>query len=445
MIKRILTLFLATNMALFCANAWAESDIYLTNNTLQTVTLSIKQSGHHLNEGEHWRQLAYSVPPLATVRYLNLNRNQGIVSGDDYYFDTTVTAEDGSSTTLKQKLIGTWTFSNIWHGANNSSWYDDRGIYSVNQDFIGENTTIAFKAEYASPTGDDFYYIIHPKQPSASRGLNNNLNVLAYNVWALIPGFASHSVPERLNQLKHKINGYDVIIFSELFDNSNRKIFLDGLRAEYPYQTQVVDKPGFEDGGVLIVSRWPIEKEVQMTFDECDKEDCLAAKGVMYAKINKGGNPYHVFGSHTQAWANQDNQETRVKQFTQMREFIDNQYISGAEPVIIGGDLNVDKNKYPHEYDKMLSILGAEEVLRNGGYEYTYGGTVNNWASGGNENLDYVLYSNSHLAPVSSSSKVLVPRSLHADVFTKYDLSDHFAITGNLTFDTPEGDKDTAD
>jgi endonuclease/exonuclease/phosphatase family metal-dependent hydrolase len=445
MIKNPTKLIFATGVLLMSAATWAESYIYLTNNTDQTLDLTTSQRGSALVKGEHWKQHATSVPPLGTVRYLETNRDSGIRWGKDYYFDTTVTAADGSTAMLQQKLTGTWNFSEIWHGTQQSPWYDDRNIHSVKQSFAGADSTIAFKAENARVNGDDYYYVIHPKEETVIRGTNNNLNVLAYNVWALLPGLVSKSVSERLNLLKDKLNGYDAIVFSELFDNSRRNTFLNALKTEYPYQTSVVDRSGsLEDGGVLIVSRWPIDEESQIAFSDCDAEDCMSAKGVIYAKINKGGNPYHIFGSHTQAWTADKNQATRLNQFQQMRNFIDSRAISSNEPVIISGDLNVDKINFPQEYNTMLNVLNAEEVPRNGGYAYTYNGHVNNWTDGAPENLDYVLYSTAHLQPTSSESKVLTPRSIHADVFTKYDLSDHFAMVGNLTFDTPVGEVATS-
>ena len=441
MIENPTKLIFAAGVLLMSAATWAESYIYLTNNTNQTLDLTINQRGSSLVKGEHWKQHATSVPPLGTVRYLETNRDTGIKWGKDYYFDTTVTAEDGSTAMLQQKLTGTWNFSEIWHGTQQSSWYDDRNIHSVKQGFAGAESTIAFKAESARANGDDLYYVIHPKEEAVVRGANNNFNVLAYNVWALLPGLVSKSVSERLNLLKDKLNGYDAIVFSELFDNSRRSTFLNALKTEYPYQTNVVDRSGsIEDGGVLIVSRYPIDTESQIAYSDCDAEDCMSAKGVIYANINKGGNPYHVFGSHTQAWNAEKNQATRLSQFQQMRNFIDSRNISSSEPVIIAGDLNVDKINFQQEYNTMLNVLSAEEAPRNGGYASSYNGNVNAWTDGAPEDLDYVLYSTAHLQPTASESKVLTPRSIHADVFTKYDLSDHFAVAGNLTFDTPAGE-----
>ena len=239
----------------------AESYIYLTNNTEQTLTLDISQYGSSLNKGEHWKQHATTVPPLATVRFMEVNRDTGITWGDDFYFDTQVSSEDGSSTVLRQKLTGTWNFSSIWHSIDDSRWFDDRNIHTITRDFSGADSSIAVKAESARVNGDDFYYVIHPKPQYPSVGGSNNFKVLAYNVWALLPGVVAKSVSERLSLLTKELDGYDAIVFSELFDNSSRSDFLNGLKNEYPYQSKVVDRSGaLEDGGVLIVSRWPIEK-----------------------------------------------------------------------------------------------------------------------------------------------------------------------------------------
>lgn len=422
--------------------SWAESYIYLTNNTDQPLTLDIEQTGSALVKGEHWWQLADTVPPYATVRFLETNRDTGIKWGKTYYYNTRVTAPDGSSALLQQKLTGTWNFSDIWHGVEQSPWYDDRGLYSVRQSFAGKPATVAFKAESARVNGDDFYYVIHPDPQYPDIGSSNELNVLAYNVWALLPGLVSKDVSERLTEISKQLAGFDVIVFSELFENSRRADFLDRIRAEYPYQTRVVDRSGaIEDGGVLIVSRWPIEYEAQMTYSSCDADDCMAAKGVMYARVNKGGQKYHVFGSHTQAWTAAENQATRSHQFHEMKNFIDQQAIPAAEAVIIAGDLNVDKTNFPAEYQAMLNTLNASEVAQvENSYGYTADSRINPWSSGRPEFLDYVLVSNVHLQPLAASSKVRIPRSIAASVFTQYDLSDHFAIQASLSFDTPSND-----
>lgn len=91
----------------------------------------------------------------------------------------------------------------------------------------------------------------------------------------------------------------------------------------------------------------------------------------------------------------------------------------------------------------MLSTLNASEVAQTAdSYTYTADGNVNAWTDGRPEFLDYVLTSNAHLQPVNGTSKVRVPRSIAASVFTDYDLSDHFAMEASLTFDVPAIEND---
>lgn len=435
MFKRIVIIYL------FSVNVIAQSYIYLTNNTNETLLIDVSDRGGSMIEDKHWWQHSQSVKPFETVRFLELNRDTGVTNGSTFYFDSTITAPDGSSLMLQQRLKGTLFFSNMSHGTENSDWHDDRSRYVDSYTFNGGPVEVAYKAVGARSNGDDYYYVIHPEQNYPSVGASNELKVLAYNVWALLPGAVSKSVSERLGELPDEIKGYDVIVFSELFDNSRRETFLNAINGDYPYQTSVVDRSGsIEDGGVLIVSRWPIEASDHIVFNDCGSEDCLSAKGVKYARINKGGNKYHVFGTHAQAFTGDKNVAIRLKQFQQMRNYIDRKNIEIVDPVILAGDFNVDKEDYPMEYMDMLTVLGATEVPNNNPYKYTADGAKNGWHSNAPEILDYVLYSNRHLAPQAATAQVVIPRSIADSVFTKYDLSDHSAIRADISFNTPSVD-----
>lgn len=420
--------------------ALSETYIYLTNNTDQKLTISTTQHGDKvLTKGKYWWQHATEVAPYATVRFLEMNRDTGITSGKYFYFDSLVTAPDGSQVKLQQYLKGTWNFSKIGHGTNLSPWYTDRGLYSTSHQFNGNTSTVAFRAQYARVNGDDIYYVIQPQIQTPTIGADNNFKLLSYNVWALLKGIVSKQVPERLSQLPAWLKGYDAIVFSELFDNSNRQKLLATIASEFPYQTKVVDRSGsIEDGGVLIASRWPISVESQITYNDCRSSDCLSAKGVMYARINKNDQVYNVFATHAQAFSGSANVSVREKQFRQLKSFIDSRNISSSEPVIIAGDLNVDRAAFPVEYMNMLNILNATEVPRNGGLLFTADGSINHWNSDAGEILDYVLYSKAHLSPGSSQAKVIVPRSISSSLFTQYDLSDHFAVYADMQFNSPQ-------
>ena len=71
--------------------ALAESYIYLTNSTMEELSINTVQTGHdNIDHGDEWEQLAQTVPPLATVKFLRFNRDDGIKWGKRYYFTTTV-------------------------------------------------------------------------------------------------------------------------------------------------------------------------------------------------------------------------------------------------------------------------------------------------------------------------------------------------------------------
>ena len=98
----------------------------------------------------------------------------------------------------------------------------------------------------------------------------------------------------------------------------------------YPYATSILHDPdpftSLLNGGVMIVSKWPIVREAQHIYrDACHYSDCLAAKGVKYARVNKTiGNLskiFNIFATHMQAWSTPQGRSDRVKQAGQMKTF----------------------------------------------------------------------------------------------------------------------------
>ena len=131
-------------------------------------------------------------------------------------------------------------------------------------------------------------------------------------------------------------------------------------------------------GGVVIGSRWPILREDQHVYrGSCNYADCLAAKGVKYARIEKtancnaygvcgagaGGKPvkkiFNIFATHMQAWDEAEAQQDRLHQAAQMRDFVKTQGVPEGEPVIYAGDFNTDFVLYPTEVATLVNTLDA--------------------------------------------------------------------------------------
>jgi len=401
---------------------------------METLTINTQQFGHNnLTKGNQWDQLATQVKPLETVKFLRFNRDQGIKWGKEYIFETDV---HGTPETIKlrQKLKGTMTFSKMWLSAQEDPWYYDRDIHSQT---LNDSRDLAFKSQTARASGDDIYYVVHDHFKTTEKSqYSNELNILTYNAWALLPGITAKNTGNRLNTITEYMKNYDVIVFQEIFDPILTAKFRKDISKEYPYLTEIPWKLGkLLTGGSFIASRWPIEAQDAIVYDACTADGCLAGKGINYAKIRKGSNAYHVFGTHTHAYTTDEDVSVRFSQLGQLKSVIDQKDIPYNEPVIMAGDFNVDKLNFPLEHEAFLFTLDATEPEQTGAYQYSYAGPANIYAEDQyNEYLDYILYSNKHIAPYSSNNQLLTPRSISSEHWGSWDLSDHFPVSANMQF-----------
>lgn len=242
--------------------------------------------------------------------------------------------------------------------------------------------------------------------------------------------------------------GHDVVVLQELFSRAHRRTIVDGLRqtpAGYPEASRMV--PGdwpFAGGGVVILSRWPIEAEALEPFTHCagsisdtteaTRNDCLAKKGVAHAAIRKGTRLFHVFATHLDAGRGAADRAAREQQLHAIAAFVRNRDIPADEPVIIAGDLNTERFD-PAAERRLGEILHASYGAFAGCSPAPLHPTTP--AGGG---LDYVLYSTRHLEPLdargdasgervpTASSHVVCPKS------DGLDLSDHYAVLGSFVF-----------
>ena len=424
--------------------AQADSDVYVTNNSAQVLSVSVSHTGDALlEEGSQWQQHVQTLGPWETRMVLSFNRWVNVKSGKTYNFETVLTNPYGDSVSLHQQVKGYWYNSTLKHGASSGEfslrWYDDRDIHreQTQMSQAGDATELAFKAD-ATARYDDVYYAVTPQkideQPNPDA---DTLKVMTYNIWAL-PAIASH-IQDRYDILPEHMKGYDVLMLQEVFA-SGREAFLRTLAAEYPYQTQMLDKDGFNvyDGGVTIVSRYPIVNQGQYVYPDCSGSDCFADKGLNYAEVIKGGKAYHLLATHTASFDTDTAREYRQRQFRQMRAFAQNLNIPADETVIYGGDFNVNKRKFADDYADMLANLNAQEPGYGGYTESTFDPRINGFAgkalSGGEniEYLDYIVVSKEHKQVQQNTNVVKIQRTSDERLFKHWNLSDHFPVVTEL-------------
>lgn len=280
-----------------------------------------------------------------------------------------------------------------------------------------------------------------------------------------------------------KQENIDVLCLQELIPPEYRSILLKELyKRGWKYVTKPLNTSYFSgkvklvSGGVVICSKYPIITEYQSVFDtECVSEDCMACKGVMYARILlPGDNIVNVFSSHFQAWDLPKTREIRQQQTQQCFDFIQSLNLSPDEPVIFTGDLNTDfyskqreitqlfntlnmqtfdlkESSHPFSSDPMTNVLmGNDETIMyatqkypNGCYD-EYMKTLS-CPCCPRELLDYVLFSTAHLKPKEATSHVYQlkldnPVTMKLNVTTERtisDLSDHYPLIGRITFRQP--------
>lgn len=427
-------------LCLLSTPALADSYVYVTNTTPETVQVQVNHYGDDtLAEGSEWHQEATEIAPYATARVLAFNRYEGLKSGKTYRFDTHLIGTS-STVTLQQSMRGTWYGSTIDHSATgadfNAPWQDDRDIHRYHTEYDGTASRLGFKAKFTGGY-DDFYYTVHNLNPVEPVSGDDALKVLSYNIWAL-PLLASN-IGDRLEAMPAVLQGYDVLLLQEAFASDSHDL-LAALAGEYPYQTAILDKPGFNlyNGGVVIVSRYPIAATDFEVFGDCTGTDCFADKGVVYAEIVRDGKAYHVTATHTASFDSDEARALRQQQFRQIRALVDRKQVPAFDAVLMGGDFNVNKLKFPGDYQQMQANLQATAPQSTGYSRSTYDPTVNQNAEGalslGVEYLDYVVVSNTHRQPVSSRNDVRVPRSDSDDLWGIWDLSDHFPVLGDFQF-----------
>ncbi|KAJ0402370.1 hypothetical protein P43SY_004603 [Pythium insidiosum] len=264
--------------------------------------------------------------------------------------------------------------------------------------------------------------------------------VLQYNVFGRPNEVSKDGQAERLARVPASLlaisKDIDVVTFAEADVQGEREAMLDAFQhLGFPYSTTILHDPNpftsLINGGVLVVSKWPIVREAQHIYRHaCHYSDCLAAKGVKYARVVKTVDNtikvFNVFATHMQAWSTPQGRGDRVLQAQQMREFVDAMQIPHHEPLIFAGDFNVDNTTYKDEVQHLVDLLGAHMPKRE-------------W-------LDYVLWAKSpYQQPMNSptlESRVnqvapfIVDWSAPKDNMRMQltDISDHYPVLSTFEF-----------
>ncbi|MFI1938615.1 sphingomyelin phosphodiesterase [Streptomyces purpureus] len=300
-----------------------------------------------------------------------------------------------------------------------------------------------------------------PSATATEAAATPRLKVLSYNTFLfsknLYPNWGQDHRAREIPKTSF-YQGNDVVVIQEAFDNSSSDLLKQNSAAQYPYQTPVMgrSKTGWdatggaysattpEDGGVTVLSKWPIVRKEQYVYKDACGADWYSNKGFVYTVLNVNGARVHVVGTHAQSTdpgcSAGEAAQMRSRQFKAMDAFLDAKNIPASEQVIVAGDFNVDSRTA--EYGTMLSDAGLAGEDSRTGHPYSFDTEVNSIASerypdDPREDLDYVLHRAGHVRPAGWTNHVVLERSAPWTVsswgtsYTYTNLSDHYPVVAS--------------
>ncbi|MFB7363787.1 sphingomyelin phosphodiesterase [Streptomyces hydrogenans] len=298
-----------------------------------------------------------------------------------------------------------------------------------------------------------------PAASAAPEAATPRLKVLTYNTFlfskTLYPNWGQDHRARAIPAAPY-FQGQDVVVIQEAFDNSSSDALKANAAAAYPHQTPVVgrSKSGWdatggaysattpEDGGVTILSKWPIVRKEQYVYKDACGADWYSNKGFAYVVLDVNGSRVHVVGTHAQSTdpgcSAGEAAQMRSRQFKAMDAFLDAKNVPAGEQVIVAGDMNVD-SRTP-EYATMLADADLAGADARTGHPYSFDTELNSIAADRypddpREDLDYVLYRAGNARPANWTNHVVLESTAPWTVSswgTKYtytNLSDHYPVT----------------
>ncbi|HEX2899658.1 MAG TPA: sphingomyelin phosphodiesterase, partial [Bacteroidia bacterium] len=438
--QRLLLLVCLFGLAL---GAHAQSSLFLRNNSWLDFDISIHQKGSFTADPIQYNHAVTLLDNWIedTETFIAARDSSVLPMGDSVVYGIAIS--HGIDTIwVDFRLLrngATTDFATRMHGSGFDTGYNADGSFHFGAVTIdGRDLILKYKADNDDTQQDrDIRLAIHETPiyeiDSADFTNPNVLNVMAYNIQFLPLGVVGlPQAADRADLLPAELSPYqDVVIFEEAFDPLPRLLNLEPAMqaAGFPYNSGILNDYLPFNGGVIIYSRWPIEATDEYDFELCgpNAQDCLANKGIKYAKINKLGKAYHVFGTHFDAGSDTPDLEAKNLQYTEMKNFIAAQNIPNHEAVIWGGDLNTDAVNSHNLYSNLRDSIDIVVPDYSGFFESTFSRDTG-------DVIDHVFTDPRYLLPLEGTVFITTFRSLSSVLWDLSEFSDHRCAISRFRF-----------
>ncbi len=181
---------------------------------------------------------------------------------------------------------------------------------------------------------------------------NGALSIISYNTWGLPISLSGHDQERRFDDMGKALMDInaDIIALQETFHPELRSTLLQDLHKEYySYSNYRINRSilGLAQmdyyGGLMTLSKYPIEKEVFFPFPITESTSFIektGAKGFLLSKIKYGDQYIYVVNTHLYAGNNPHAEKQRKIQMEYMHNILNQQCLQD-EILVLAGDFNI--------------------------------------------------------------------------------------------------------
>lgn len=202
-----------------------------------------------------------------------------------------------------------------------------------------------------------------PASPNP-KAYEGKLKILTWNV-QMVPRIGSifssslrKMQEERTDWIIEHMNNtdYDMVLLQECFDNKFIDAAQERLAHKYPHTILPVRPHWFKlSNGLMILSKYRLEKIENIVFRKLSHSDMFTAKGAIMVKVRLDSQNLYIVNTHLQAdYDTKKYQDIRKEQLASIQsELIEKYVLRENEKVLVVGDLNIEEDLESAEYKSL--------------------------------------------------------------------------------------------
>ena len=197
--------------------------------------------------------------------------------------------------------------------------------------------------------------------------MERKLSVMSYNFYSRPRFLFKDNQVKRARRLAKVLGDFqektlkyiDVIMFQEVVDNKTYRILNETLKKlGFIFTTKRIKESMKFNSGTYIISKHPIFEEDDLKFGDSNIFLSSVTKGINYCKILKDNQLFNLINVHYDSF----DEDIRRDQMVKTKEFLQYKELPKDEPIIIGGDFNIDV--YKEEFENVSEVFDTYDLTK---------------------------------------------------------------------------------